>query len=260
MNAGGDPDRDDFGLPPIDIVVPDDARELDRDVQAYQRELRALRRKRRVSRLRGPLTRDGMVLPLLAGCLMLALLTSTLLIMFAADQTGAPDSQRSSTAQSQPKNTPTTQAAAGQLNGPLPTAAVKIGGKSVSLRTVTAAMPSVLTLVPPDCNCAAELRQLSGQAARADVLVFLVGTPAVTPQLNRLAAATGQPSSRIAIAEDTDNVLGRTYGQKGLTAILVRQDGTVAMVIHQLPQQKRLDTGLQEIAAVRPARRRPAGH
>jgi hypothetical protein len=251
VNAGGDPDRDDFGLPPIDIVVPDDARELDRDVQAYQRELRALRRKRRASRLRGPLTRDGMVLPLLAGCLMLALLTSTLLIMFAADQTGAPDVQRSAAPQSQATNTPTTQPAAGQLNGPLPAAMVKIRGKAVPLHTVTAAMAAVLTLVPADCKCVSELRLLASQAARVNVLVFLVAAPAAAPQLDGLAAAAGQPASRV--AEDTGNVLGRTYQQKGLTAILVRRDGTVASVIHQLPQQKLLDTGLQEIAAVSPA-------
>jgi hypothetical protein len=250
VNAS-EPDRDDFGLPPIDIVIPDDARELDRDVQAYQRELRALRRKHRVSRLRGPLTRDGMVLPLLAGCLMLALLTSTLLIMFAADQTGAPDLPRSLATQSQPKNTPTTQPAAGQLNGLLPTATVKIGSKAVLLRTVTAAMASVLALVPPDCKCALELRQLSSQAARADVLVYFVGTPQVMPQLTGLATATGQPTSQV--AEDTGNVLGTTYRQQGLTAILVRRDGTVASVIRQLPQQKQLDTGLQEISAVKPA-------
>src|SRR5215813_13244754 len=91
VNIGGEPGRDDYGLPPIDVVIPDDARELDRDVQAYQRELRAQRRRQRARRLRGPLTRDGMVLPLLAGCLILALITSTLLIMFAADQTGTPD-------------------------------------------------------------------------------------------------------------------------------------------------------------------------
>ncbi len=251
MNAGSDPDRDDFGLPPIDIVVPDDARELDRDMQAYQRELRALRRKRRVSRVRGPLTRDGMVLPLLAGCLMLALLTSTLLIMFAADQTGAPDLARSPAAQNQPRNTPTTQPAAGQLDGLLPTATVKIRGKAVALRTATAAMPSVLTLIPPDCKCASELQQLNSQAARAGVLVFFVGTPQVMPQLTGLATAAGQPTSRV--AEDTSNVLGSTYRQQGLTAILVRRDGTVASVIHQLPQQKKLDTGLQQIAAVKPA-------
>jgi hypothetical protein len=251
VNAGSDPDRDDFGLPPIDIVVPDDARELDRDVQAYQRELRALRRKRRASRLRGPLTRDGMVLPLLAGCLMLALLTSTLLIMFAADQTGAPDLQRSTATQTQPRNTPTTPPAAGQLDGLLPTATVKVRGKAVALRTVTATMASVLTLVPPGCKCASELRRLSSQAARANVILFLVGTPAAAAQLSGLAVATGQPASRV--AEDTGNVLGRTYRQKGLTVILVRRDGTVASVIRQLPQQKQLDAGLQEISAVKPA-------
>ena len=39
MNTGGDQGRDDYGLPPVDIEVPDDARELARDVQAYRREL-----------------------------------------------------------------------------------------------------------------------------------------------------------------------------------------------------------------------------
>jgi hypothetical protein len=251
VNAGGDPDRDDFGLPPIDVVIPDDARELDRDIQAYQRELRALRRKKRVSRLRGPLTRDGMVLPLLAGCLMLALLTSTLLIMFAADQTGAPVLPRSTVTTSSPKRTPTrAQPPAGQIGGPLPAATVRIGGKPVPLRTVTAALPYLLALVPRDCNCAPALRQLSTQAAQEGVHVYFVGTPAVMPQLARLATEAGQATARI--AEDTSNVLGPMYGQKGLTAILVRPDGTVASVIRQLPQ-KQLATGLQEIAAVKPA-------
>ena len=134
MNAGSEPERDDFGLPPVDIEIPDDARELDRDVQAYQRELRALRRRQRARRLRGPLTRDGMVLPLLAGCLILALLTSTLLIMFAADQTGragaaAAHRQRSSERIPRPD-----QPAAGQIGGQLPAAAVSISGKAVPLQ------------------------------------------------------------------------------------------------------------------------------
>ena len=86
MNAGGDPGRDDYGLPPVDIEVPDDARELTRDVQAYHRELRSLRRQRLARRLYGPLTRDGMVLPLLAGCLALTLVAATLLTVFTARQ------------------------------------------------------------------------------------------------------------------------------------------------------------------------------
>ena len=90
MNLGGDPERDDFGLPPVDIEIPDDARELDRDVQAYHRELRAQRRRLRARRLHGPLTRDGMVLPLLAGCLVLALISGTLLTLFSAGQADMP--------------------------------------------------------------------------------------------------------------------------------------------------------------------------
>ncbi len=82
MSRGGEPERDDYGLPPVDIEVPDDARELDRDVQMYHRELRALRRQRLLRRLGGPIARDGMVLPLLASCLALTLLAGTLLTMF----------------------------------------------------------------------------------------------------------------------------------------------------------------------------------
>ena len=51
------PGRDDGGLPPVNIVVPDDARDLDRDVLAYRRELRAKRRRQRIMRLFGPLNR-----------------------------------------------------------------------------------------------------------------------------------------------------------------------------------------------------------
>src|ERR1700756_1759515 len=84
VNKGGDPERDDYGLPPVDIEVPDDARELARDVQAYHRELRSGRRRHLARRLYGPLPRDGMVRPLLAGCLALTLVAATLLTVFTA--------------------------------------------------------------------------------------------------------------------------------------------------------------------------------
>jgi hypothetical protein len=244
VNAGGDPDREDFGLPPIDVVIPDDARELDRDVLAYQRELRALRRRHRANRLRRPLTRDGMVLPLLAGCLMLALLTSTLLIMFAAGQTGMPQVPHAAVPhRSSAKPTP-----AGRIGGLLPVSAVVIGGKSVPLRTV--AKPSVLTLVPQNCQCASTLRQLSAQAGQAHVPVYLVGTAGGMEQLATLAAQTGQTAGRV--ADDAKDVLATTYRARGVTAILVRSDGTVASVIRQLPQQQ-LATGLRELAVVKTA-------
>ena len=48
MNPGGGSGWDE---PPLDIQIPDDARELDREVLAYHRELRAKRRRNRLRRL-----------------------------------------------------------------------------------------------------------------------------------------------------------------------------------------------------------------
>ncbi len=241
MNVGGDPGRDDSGLPPVDVVVPDDARELGRDVQAYHRELRALRRRQRASRLRGPLTRDGMVLPLLAGCLILALITSTLLIMFAADQIGVPGLPGHTAARPAVRQHPATarsQPTTGQVGGPLPAAILAIGGKTVSLSTVTDAGPSVLVLIPLACRCASVLRQLGAQAARAHVPLYLLGTGAGMKQVAQLAVQARQSSARV--ADDKGDVLVRTYRPSGLTAILVRPGGSVASIA-RLPTSQRPD-------------------
>jgi hypothetical protein len=251
VNAGGDPDRDDFGLPPIDIEIPDDARELDRDVQAYQRELRAMRRRQRARRLRGPLTREGMILPLLAGCLILALITSTLLIMFAADQTGMPDQPSHVTTQPAARghSAPSTPAA-GKINGPLPAGSIIVAGQAVPLRAIAGPKPAVLALVPLDCGCSSTLQQLTAQAAQAQVPVYLVAANGGEGPLTGLASKAGSPDS-VKVAEDTSGVLFRAYGRSGATAILVRPDGSVASVA-SLPQ-KDLETSLRQLSPAKPA-------
>ncbi len=65
--------------PPLGIQIPDDARELDRDVLAYRRELRAERRRRRLKRLVGPLARHGTIMPLLASILAVCLVAGAML-------------------------------------------------------------------------------------------------------------------------------------------------------------------------------------
>ncbi len=129
MNPGGEPERDDTGLPPVDIEIPDDARELDRDVQAYYRERRAERRLQRRTRLHGSLARDGIVLPLLACCLILALITGTLLTVFTAtsDQglLGAPGTGGRSTGAARP---PAPGASASRQNAARPAAASSASG------------------------------------------------------------------------------------------------------------------------------------
>ena len=60
MNPGGGSGWDE---PPLDIQIPDDARELQRDVLAYHRERRAERRRKRLRRLAGPFAARGSVMP-----------------------------------------------------------------------------------------------------------------------------------------------------------------------------------------------------
>ena len=79
MNPGGGSGWDE---PPLDIQIPDDARELDRDVLAYHRELRAQRRRNRLRRLAGPFApfaAHGSVMPLLASILAVCLVAGAML-------------------------------------------------------------------------------------------------------------------------------------------------------------------------------------
>jgi hypothetical protein len=202
VNIGGDPGRDDYGLPPVDIEVPDDARELDRDVHAYHRELRALRWRRRTRWLLVPLGRDGMVLPLLAGCLALTLLAGTLLTVFSGERMTPPSLGRS--------------------GHQLPNAIVLVGGTKAQLSTLR---PSVLALVPPGCRCT-HLRQLAAEANTAGVEIYIVGTQGV--QVADMARQTGLAATHA--VEDTEGVLSDTYHPATLTAVLVDVDGSVAEV------------------------------
>ena len=76
MNPGGESGWDE---PPLDIQIPDDARELERDVLAYHRELRAMRRRRRLHTLTRPFAGQGTVMPLLASILAVCLVAGAML-------------------------------------------------------------------------------------------------------------------------------------------------------------------------------------
>jgi len=76
VNPGGGAGWDE---PPLDIQIPDDARELARDVLAYHRELRAKRRRSRLRRLASPLAGRGTIMPLLASILAVCLVAGAML-------------------------------------------------------------------------------------------------------------------------------------------------------------------------------------
>jgi hypothetical protein len=208
VNIGGDPGRDDFGLPPIDIEIPDDARELEHDIQAYHRELRALRWRRRTGRLAVPLTRDGLVLPLLAGCLALTLLAGTLLTVFSSTEMTPPS--------------------LGRPGHQLPDAIVLVNGQDEPLSDLYG---SVLALVPAQCKCG-HLRQLAAEADRAGVQLYIVGTNGA--QVAGLAHHTGLGAYHA--VQDTEGALGSTYRPVTLTAVMVKANGSVAKIVRDRGQ------------------------
>jgi hypothetical protein len=87
VNPGGGSGWDE---PPLDIQIPDDARELERDVIAYHRELRAKRRRRRLRKLTGPFAGQGTVMPLLASILAVCLVAGAMLSVATFSPATAP--------------------------------------------------------------------------------------------------------------------------------------------------------------------------
>jgi hypothetical protein len=221
VNAGGGPDRDDTGLPRVDVEIPDDARELDRDVQAYRREQRAERRRRRSRRLR--LGQDGMVMPLLICCLVFALISGTLLTLFTAtsiDQSGLPGvGDRGAGDSAAPSTAPTTTPAPISLDE----ATVGVGGKPETLRFLG---PAILLVIPAGCDCNPVVENLASLATSRHEDVFLVTVPSGYAAAQRLVSQLRhglQP-----VTDESGALAGQAdYLHTGLTAIAVAGSGIV---------------------------------
>ena len=221
MNAGGDQGRDDYGLPPVDIEIPDDARELARDVQAYHRELRSRRRRHLARRLYGPLTRDGVVLPLLAGCLALTLVAATMLTVFTA---------RQPTASLRPQR-PGTGTGSRMPARPGPALVDTILFKA-GQATPVSNLPGpvvVLALIPRGCHCLADLKKLTVAASQARTLIYLVGVH--DAPVTGFTAHLGLGKTQA--LEDTYDLLPTPYKVAALTAVVVRPDGAADPVVVQ---------------------------
>ncbi len=84
-----DPDGD--GGWDLDIQVPDDARELERDIIAYHREVRALKRRRMLRRI---MPAQAGVMPLVASILAVCLVAGMMLSVFTISPTEGPGRTR----------------------------------------------------------------------------------------------------------------------------------------------------------------------
>jgi hypothetical protein len=168
VNPGGGSGWDE---PPLDIQIPDDARELDREVLAYRRELRAKRRRDRLRRLAGPLAGRPTAMPLLASILAVCLVAGAMLSVAtfspatvpgeqpprppATTSTARPASQQSSSTTRPPVASPAgtdltgTSASATRASATNPAATNPAGtSASATSRTSRAASPSASSTRP----------------------------------------------------------------------------------------------------------------
>ena len=219
MSFASDPGRDDGNLPPLNIVIPDDARDLDRDVLAYHREMRAQRRRERLLRLLRPFrARDGLagrtaIIPLIAVCLAISLAGGALLSVATMSPASAP--------------TLTGPQASGQPTAltALPAGSVEVNGTVTAVRSL---VTSVIALVPANCACGPKLARLAGQGAAAHVRVYFA---AASPEAAQLGTLTAQYGGGTAVAlTDYKSVLTTAYHPATLTALLVFKDATAAVL------------------------------
>ncbi len=239
MSFASEPGRDDGNLPPVNVVIPDDARELDRDVLAYRRELRAKRRRQRLMWLLRPFRTSqfggqAAIVPLIAACLAISLVGGALLSVITMSPASAPTLSAPRTS-GQPAVSP------GDLTK-LPAGTVQLNGRTVQVRSLVTA---AIALVPANCGCGAELGRLGVQAVAAHVGLYFAGSGQEVAQLPALVGRYGDGAA--VAAADNDSVLTVAYRPTGLTVLLVFRDAR-AEVLRDLMADFELIPQLRELS------------
>ncbi|WP_026414838.1 hypothetical protein [Actinomadura oligospora] len=231
MRPDGDPEHDDHGLPHVDVVVPDDARDLDRDVIAYHREQRQLRRRARYRRLVGPFARFGVAIPIITGALLIALVSGVLMTALGT----RPDARPPRAALA-----PHPSAPVGRKGGYLPTGDVT-APPSPKHRSLRDLRPSVIAIASPKCSCSAVIADLAKRAQDLRLSLWLVAdrrgsTAPPNETIKSLRAlAGGAHDGEPIVLDDLSGILAKNYANTpdgrpavGLTAVFVGSDGVVS--------------------------------
>jgi hypothetical protein len=215
------------------VVVPDDIRALQTDIDAYHRELRLARRRRRRERLTGSAVwrRWSFPVGVLTGALALAAVVVALL---AVDGSARPAHR-----DAVPLGSPSIDA--GRVGGLLPTLSVtSADGATVPVRSLR---PALLVLVPVHCNCTALLDSLAGQAAEVQLQLVVIGPSAPDAEV---AALPGQlHHGNIVAGYDHAGALSSGYDAHGVTALVVARDGVVTYSRTDVTVTTRLELPLQ---------------
>jgi hypothetical protein len=222
------------------VVVPDDIRELQADVDAYHRELKHAARRR----LFGPLTRRdawrrvSMPFAVSFGIVTLAALVTAVLTLGERPVAGRPPSAA-------PVAT-APAAAVGQRDGLLP--ALDLRTSSGRMQPARDLRPALVALVPMRCGCPDLLTGLAEQAAEVRVPLEVVAPAAVDAELSTFPGRLHYDN--VVPLWDAGGVLAATYHAVGVTVLVVAPDATVRSIDRDVHQGVRLE--LQLFAAVTP--------
>jgi hypothetical protein len=204
------------------VVVPDDIRSLQPDIDAYHRELRRSRRPRWVRRLVGSAGWRDWAFPtgVLTGAFALAAIVFVVLTLGGGT--------RRPHVIAQPVATPA--ALPGHLHGVLPDVPLRTArGNTVGAQSLR---PALVALVPHHCACASLVDELAGRAAEVGVPVIVVAPGA---QDADVAALPGQSHSGQVVAMfDPTAQLQRTYHATDVTVLVVAPDATVTYLRHNV--------------------------
>ncbi len=196
-----------------DVVVPDDIRDLARDVAAYHREVRRAERARRLRQL---LARRGAVptIVVAVAALLAALVAGLLAVMAPRTVIRAPEAA--------PLAAPA--AAPGAQGGLLPSTTL-IGPNGAVNTRQPALRPAVFALVPVGCHCRTLLNSLSGQAYGEGLQLAVVVPAASDPTAASLVSPRiGNASVYYDAPATLAGTIGRTHG---ITVVVVYRDGTI---------------------------------
>ncbi len=206
------------------VVIPDDARELEPDRQAWMREeVQRFQHERRITRERRGRMFNHIGPTLMASMMVVAVIVGVGMLLSSAQQL-------------QSRSVPLASVSAAQTGRPgglLPDSQVAVGARTVSAQSLR---PAVIVVPPPggcDMDCVTQVGAASKAASQYPLPMFLVATPTTAASLNTVASAA--TSNRAVVITDTDGTLMSTFAGEKTTLVLVHSDGVIESVL-QVPQ------------------------
>lgn len=223
------------GSGPPGLTVPDDARDLARDVAALERERRAARRaarrRDRAGRLLGSSGRPVSGRLVVLALVVVALFASLPVLL----RPRFPDAPA-------PLPLASPGVPPGQPGGLLPEARLETPGGGTTTRALP--RPGALVLAPVPCAgpCEVAVGEVVSQLRQATRSTRIVTPGGADPQGRAADALRVGPARGLATSgTDVDDVLAPTYRAAGLTVLTVAPDGVVLDVVRDVVPGRRLD-------------------